>query len=62
MATQFNNYFVISIKSINNTIEDLQCVNNLPVITNRIKFRAITTQEIKNICKFEKLLWITGIY
>ena len=34
IATQFNNYFVNSIKSINNIIEDVQYVSNLPVITN----------------------------
>ena len=54
IAIQFNNYFVNSIKSINNTIEDVQYVNNLPVITNRFKFRAMTTEEIKNICKIMK--------
>ena len=46
----------------------MQYVNTLPVITNIFKFRAITTEEIKNICKSMKnksmlqlkLLWITG--
>ena len=51
IATQFNNYFVNSIKSINNTIENVQYVNNLAMITNRFKFRGITTKEIKNIYK-----------
>ena len=47
-------YFVNSIKSINNTIEDTQYVNNLPVITNRFKFRAIKIEKIKNIWKSMK--------
>ena len=45
ITTQFNNYFVNSIKSI----EDVQYINNLPMITNRFQSRAITTQEIKKI-------------
>ena len=54
IATQFNNYFVNIIKSINNTIQDEQYLNNLDGITNRFKFRAITTEETKNVCKSMK--------
>lgn len=51
MATQFNDYFVNSIKSINNTIENVQYINNIPVITTRFRFRAVTIQDLQNICK-----------
>ena len=32
----------------------MQYVSNLPVITNKFKFRAITIEEIKNIYKSMK--------
>lgn len=51
IATQFNKYFVDSIKSIRDTIENVQYINNIPVITNRFRFRTITIQELKDICK-----------
>ena len=47
IAAQFNNYFVNSIKSINNTIENMQYVNNLLVIINRFKFRAKQLKKLK---------------
>lgn len=51
IANKFNNYFVDSIKLIRDTIENVQYTNNIPVITSKFKFRAISLTELKNVCK-----------
>lgn len=51
IASQFNNYFIQSIKEINDTIENVPYMNNIPLISTNLKFRAISLQELEIICK-----------
>lgn len=39
IASHFNNYFVNSIKSIRDSIEEVQFINNIPVVNKKFKFR-----------------------
>ena len=51
MAENFNNYFVDSIKEITCSMEDVQYKNQIPVINCRLKLRAISLLELRNVCK-----------
>lgn len=49
IASHFNNYFVKSIGTIRESIENVQYKNIIPMTNNHFKFRAINIAELKNI-------------
>lgn len=51
IASMFNKYFISSIKSIRDEIQSVQYAGNIPVINSQFKFRAISIEELKIICK-----------
>lgn len=51
IAENFNKYFVTSIESIRSAINNVQYIPNLPVINHQFKFRAISIEDLKSICK-----------
>lgn len=51
IANNFNKYFINSIKTIRDEINNVQYVNRITVINSKFKFREITLEELKTICK-----------
>lgn len=51
IACEFNKYYVDSIKSIREAIDDVQYNNNIPMTDKKFKFRAINMLDLKNIVK-----------
>ena len=50
-ANLLNNYFVQSVKEINESIENVEYKNHITQVTTNFKFREVTIQELKAICK-----------
>ena len=50
MSSHFNNYFV-SIKEIRNSIKNVPYINNIITVSQKLKFRAISMLELKEIVK-----------
>lgn len=51
IAKKFNEYFIESVKEIRESIEDLEYVNYVIPTASKFKFRQITIDELKEICK-----------
>ena len=50
-ANNLNKYFVNSVKTINQSIDNVEYQNHIPQSTTNFKFREVSLQELKNICK-----------
>lgn len=50
IASQFNQYFIESIQTIRQSIGNVQYINKIPLTNHKFKFRAISIDELKNIC------------
>ena len=49
IADNFNRYFINSIKTIKDEINNVQYVNVMTVINSKFKYREITLEELKKI-------------